>query len=394
MYNYENKEWFERPLKTLEDEGRKTLHELLVDMGDHTFNYEKYLHSKQGEHFLFHNQLLVKYTHGMDKGVLDFWKHYGKGLVKEIHDTDTDTPWVSYVPVSAYLPENKDRKYPYLFQMNRKTDFIAESYGHAFVCAEEEVILVYPYVQPGAPFKLSLASEGRKMPSSDIYLKILDKSMEQLPVDRSRVYLTGFSSPGFRAVALACERPSLFAGIMLNSFLLPFIWDLPSEKKMAEMAACKLPIINIAGLCDYGQPYPVYQSQSGETNNGLDHNRTSEEAISRPNMWFRINDCPAVTLDEALATRDYGEDRRAEREVGIPASEAATVIIDDTNHYFADIESRDGIIRTRFIAVDNCPHWMHGSFARIQWDFVKHFSRDVSTGNSIFDGTPAPFDKY
>ena len=391
MYQYPGKELLEKEI-TMEGEAQTTLHHLLTAMGDDTFSYEKYRDSRQGEHFVFNQQLLLKYRNGMDQGVLDFWKNYGKGLVKQIHDTDTDTPWVSYTPVSAFLPENKNRLYPYVFQMNRKTDLLAEGYAHPFVCAEEEVILVFPYIYPNAPVKLSLAAEGRKLPNSDLYYEMIQKSFRLLPVDRSRVYLAGFSSPGFRAAAFACEHPELFAGLMLNAFLFPFIWDLPSGDMLEKLKKLHLPIINTTGKCDYGRPVPVYNELHAKTNNGHDHDRTPEEAMTRPNFWFLVNDCAPVTLAQAYATKAFGSDRQAEKEIGLPATKAATVVIDDTNHYFCDFASEDGIVRTRMVAVDNCPHWMHGSFARIQWNFVRHFSRNTETGELNYDGIYEPFE--
>lgn len=381
---YEERTWFDRKLSTLDGEKQDTLRDLLVAMGDNTFDDEFYISSQQGAHFLKHHQLLLKYRDGMDNGVRNFWRNYGKGLIKELHDTDTDTPWMSYVPVSAHLPENRGKKYPLLFQVNRKTDFLAEGYGHAFICAEEEVILVYPYIYPNTPVKLSLADEGRAMPKGENILKILERCLEQLPVDQGRMYLAGFSSPGFRAAAFACQHPSLFAGVMLNSFLFPYFWDLPSEEEQKEMGRCRIPVININGKCDYGRPVPVYQDLHENTNNGHDHDRTMEEAMLRPNLWFKANDCPTISLDKALETRTFSSERQAEKEIGLPCPKAYTHVIDDVNHYIADFPSRDGIVRVRLIAVENCPHWMHGSFARLQWNFIRHFSRDLSTGASIY----------
>lgn len=44
-------------------------------------------------------------------------------------------------------------------------------------------------------------------------MAVLDRSLETLPVDRSRVYLTGLSMGGFGAWELAMRRPDLFAAV-------------------------------------------------------------------------------------------------------------------------------------------------------------------------------------
>lgn len=387
MYSYEGIELLDKKTSNLQE---GTLKNMLCRMGDGTFDYEKYHHSKQGESFVRLNRLMVEYEDGLCPEVLEFWREYGQGTVKEYHDMDTDRPWVSYVPVSAALPQNKDKKYPYLFQVNFKGDLMAEGYGHAFVCAEDEVILVYPLVKPDWSEPVVRGHEGRQMPKATDYWPIIDKSVDMLPVDKSRMYVTGFSFPGFRAVALAFERPTFFAAILLNAHLFPYIWDLPDSVKTGELMEAKMPMINIAGLCDYGHPFPLYHAQHEETNNGHDHDRTSEEAITRPNFWFKVNACSQISLEEAMETKQYAEERMAERVVGLPATKAATSVINDTNHHFTDFASDDGIIRTRFVAVENCPHWMHGDFARLQWGFCKHFTRDTATGKSVWDGVCAP----
>jgi poly(3-hydroxybutyrate) depolymerase len=311
--------------------------------------------------------------------------------VKEIHDQNTAHPWVSYIPCSAFLPENRNRKYPYLFQVNFKNDLLAEGYGHAYVCAEDEVILVYPLVSSSWKEPTVRGQEGRTMPKASDYWPMIDKSVEELPVDKTRMYVTGFSFPGFRAVALALERPGFFAALLLNAHLFPYIWDLPDQDAVQQLRKYKLPIINIAGMCDYGHPYPVYHAQHQLTNNGHDHDRTSETAMTRPNFWFQVNDCPEISLQEALATKSFDDSRMAERTIGLPSMHAGTMKVNDTNHHFADFESRDGVIRTRLVAVENCPHWMHGGFARMQWEFCRHFSRDAVTHESVWDGIAAPF---
>ncbi|MET8947896.1 alpha/beta hydrolase [Streptomyces sp. NPDC004542] len=375
---------------------RDTLRLTLEAMGDHTFDVDRYINSRQGRHFLEHN-VLLDHTDGMDPRVLRFWRTFGKGLVKRLHDADTDAPWYSYVPVSAFAPENRDRRYPLLLQVNRKTDLVAETYGHVFEAARDEVIVVIPKAGPTMPgfvrdFSKPVYGDGpRELPPTDDLWHVLRRATEELPSDTARTYVTGFSFPGFRAVGLALRHPEAIAGVVLNAHLYPFIWDLPGGELAERAAQLHMPLINIAGLCDYGHPYPVHHEQFEETNNGHDHDRTAQEAVDHANFWFGLNDCPAVDLGTALETARFPDERAAERTIGVPSAAAATLRLDDTPHHFVDVTARDGVPRVRLVAIENCPHWPHGTFARLGWDFIRHFSRDPVSGASVWDGQPEPF---
>ncbi|GAA4113152.1 hypothetical protein GCM10022215_10130 [Nocardioides fonticola] len=386
---------FDLALPGLVGEGT-SLRATLSAMGDETFDVDRYIGSAQGAHFLEHN-VLLDHADGLDPAVLAFWAGHGRGIDKRLNDADTDTPWYSYVPVSAR--EESERRYPLLLQVNRKSDLVAETYGHTFEAAHDEAIVVIPQARAGMPgfvkdFAKPVYGDGpRDLPPTDDLWHVLQRAMEELPVDPARVYVTGFSFPGFRAVGLALRHPETIAAVLLNAHLYPFIWDLPGEELAGRAAEVHLPIVNITGLCDYGHPYPVHHEQFVETNNGHDHDRSAQQALDHANFWFRLNGVRPFALDEALATVGLPDDRAAERTIGVPAArpeDAATIVLDDTPHHVVSLRAADGVPRVRLVAIENCPHWPHGTFARLGWDFVKHFSRDPATGASVWDGVEEP----
>lgn len=384
---------FDVELPGLTGEGG-TLRTTLRAMGDHTFDVDRYIGSEQGRHFLEHN-VLLDHSDGMSASVQEFWRRHGKGLVKSLHDADGEAPWYSYVPVSA--EHDPERRYPLLLQVNRKSDLVAETYGHVFEAARDEVIVVIPQARAAMPgfvkdFAKPVYGDGpRELPPTDDLWDVLQRAVAELPVDPARIYVTGFSFPGFRAVGLALRHPETIAAVLLNAHLYPFIWDLPGGELLRRASELHLPLVNIAGLCDYGHPYPVHHEQFEETNNGHDHDRSAQQALDHANLWFAVNGSRPFGLAEALATADLGDDRAAERTIGVPSVDAATLVLDDTAHHFVDVRSEDGVPRTRLVAIENCPHWPHGTFARLGWNFVRHFSRDPATGRSIWDGVEEPF---
>lgn len=79
---------------------------------------------------------------------------------------------------------------------------------------------VAPQCRPGKqwveyPWSDKESSPMHEQPSDQLSMAIavLEKSLEELPVDRNRVYLTGLSMGGFGSWELAMRRPELFAAV-------------------------------------------------------------------------------------------------------------------------------------------------------------------------------------
>lgn len=66
-----------------------------------------------------------------------------------------------------------------------------------------------------APWEDLKTTPMAKEPSAmlDMAIKVLDKSLKEFPVDKSRVYLTGLSMGGYGSWELAMRRPELFAAL-------------------------------------------------------------------------------------------------------------------------------------------------------------------------------------
>jgi poly(3-hydroxybutyrate) depolymerase len=392
-FTYPGKELFDSFIPGQGDRNQVTLRQMLKDLGTPDFDVERYINSRQGAHLMKHSRMMMTMKDDMDPKVLAFWRGYGKGLIKTVHDLDTPRPWAAYVPVSALRPENRHRTYPLMLQIHEKGSLMGESYGHAFVCAEDEVILIAPFIsgvsRSSRPGGNQIAQLGRTPENVDDVWAILQKAVDMFPVDRRRIYSTGFSHPGWMSTWLTMQHPEFFAGHMLNSHPWAYVWDFPGADLVARARKVKMPFIDIVGMKDYGFVYPVTSAVNQMTRNGHDHDRTAEQALLRPNFWFDINDCPPLSMEEARAAQGRAAGT-PEHEIGMPLHHAQVVRIDDTRHFIGDSPSRDGVVRTRWIGIENVPHWPAGSYARLAWDFVKHFSRDPRTSASLWDGRTTP----
>jgi hypothetical protein len=358
--DYPGKDMFDKPFAT----GGPPLRERFLQDGS-KMDIGRFINSGQGEALINSYQLQIKYKDGMEPEVIKYWND--RGIIKEDHNTDPRTRWFSYVPQEA-LEKNSTKIFPLIFNMPHADIFNCEGRGYVELAAKERFIVIIPSATN----------------IEDIFT-LFTRVIKMYPVDTSRFYMTGFSFTGFRTQEFTLRHPEVLAGIGFNCHLWPFMWQMPEKWIVDHTALLKIPLIMHVGNADFGRPLPINSGMyETKTRHGDDHVHSPEDNIDRANLWFRINDCREVTRDESFATAS--SQNQCEREIGAPVSRSKIANIDDTEYYFGDFISRDGVYRTRIISMDNIPHFPFGSMAAVTWDFLKHFSRNIKTGESIIDG--------
>lgn len=325
---------------------------------------ERFINSGQGEALLKSYALQIKYKDGSDPEVIKYWKDKGikkiifGGQNKYVHQ------YVAYVPVEA-LEEDNTKKFPLIFNLPHANLFQAEGRGYAELAAKERLIVVIPSAT-----------------NIEELMRLYVKMTKVYPVDKSRFYMTGFSYTGFRTTEFAMRHPEVVAGIAINSHFWPFMWEMPEPWIVDRLAKLNMPIVKHVGNVDFGVPVPINKPMDDKTNpKGKDHLHTAEENIDRANMWFKINNVPQVSYQQAFAAAK--SKNKVEREIGVPVSRSKIEKIDGTEYFYGDFKSKDGVYRTRIISMDNIPHYVFGSMAEVTWDFLKHFQRDPVTKQSL-----------
>ena len=341
---------------------RESLRETIAHSGVDT---DRFINSGQGEAFINSYKLQIKYTDGMDPHVIKYWDNLG--IKKEEHNADPRTLWFSYVPKEA-LEVGNTKKFPIIFNLPHTDFFNCEGRGYVELAARERLIVIIPTATD----------------IEDLF-HLYTKVVKMYPVDTSRFYMSGFSFTGFRTQAFAFRHPEVLAGIAFNCHLWPFIWELPEKWVVNHSASLKMPVINYVGNADFGLPLPIYKGFTDtHTIHGDDHVHTPQDNLNRANLWMQINGCREIPFDEVLKAES--SENKCEREIGLPVTRSKIAIIDDTEYYFGDFVSRDGVYRTRIVVMDNVMHMPFGSMAAMTWEFLKHFSRNIKTGKSIIDG--------
>jgi len=287
--------------------------------------------------------------------------------------------WNAYVPASAFLPENKDRKYPTLFTLHGANNgmFLMEGWGFIAEAAKREWIVIVPSLEV-----------------DDFILDILDQAKKCYPVDESRVYAAGFSYGGWCSNRLGNKYPEIFAavapcGAAMDSGCtagdphdrepIPPFDGVPRALALNTY----MPIINCYGDCD-GNRFPFYNFHGRAF--GLSSMVTPQDLVDGINSWARVNRAPQIRLEDVMALKTRTDATPAEKETGIPLEEGCgnTFYADGVRFHTCDFRSADGIVRMRILAEMNIPHWPTPEMIRQIFSFFSHFSRDPQTAESIY----------
>lgn len=326
---------------------------------------------------------MVKEFHGENK-VMD-WDYYEQKTgyrwagPREQANQNNFKRWNSFVPVSAFDPANKGRKYPVVFMLHGGFNPISviDGWGVPLEAAKREWIVIAPSIE-----------------LDDVLEEILEEAKKLYPVDESRVYVCGFSYGGFMSNFLGNKRPDLFAAVapcgapISNGFVDNAVGPEPQTPfdGVARAVAMNtyMPVLNIAGNLD-GFRFPIYGIKVRE---GIPASiqATPQKILDGINHWAKVNHAKEIAIEDVMALATSETATEVEKNIGLPLGEGCghTVVADGITNYIADLPSEDGIVRTKIMCEMNMPHWPTPEMARQIFDFFSHFSRDPETKESIY----------
>jgi len=322
---------------------------------------------------------MVKEFHGED--VPMSWTEYEANTGYHWRDVNNEAPqnrfkrWNSFVPVSAFDPANKDRRYPVVVVLHGGFNPISviDGWGWVQEAAKREWIVIVPSIE-----------------LDDIIEEILNEAKKLYPVDESRIYACGFSYGGFMSNLLGNKRPDLFAAVapcgapISDGYCEEAMGPEPQKpfdgKPRAIEMGTYMPVMNIYGNLD-GFRFPFYNFTSFFTGeNG------TKDLIDGINSWARVNHVKEISLDEVMALKDREDISVEEKNIGLPLAPDCreTVARDGIVSHIASLKSEDGIVRMKIMCEMNMPHWPTPEMSRQAFSFFSHFSRDPETKESIY----------
>lgn len=385
---------------TVREDGRSGgIENVIRAMGREDINMDKFYLSGAGAAVakMMENTVLNTDEHSPES--IAFWAK--KGMVKEFHGESTPMDWekfeaetgfkynvengypqnsvkkwTSFIPSSAFKPENKDRKYPVMFVLHGAGNeiYTIDGWGYVDVAAEREWIVIAPSIE-----------------LDEIILEIFEEAKKLYPIDEDRVYVTGFSYGSMNTNILALQHPEIFAaaapcgGFITDGMFKPGPRprrNLPENEYRKEEPMrlfdgnksnafkIKMPIMSVIGNKD-GYTYPIDESPS------------CEQLFEYINFWLRINNLPKIS-DTALTEKNNRT--LAEKLLGITLSSGCSSVktADGIDYAIGDFKDENGITKVRIICEDNVPHWPTPELSRQVVEFFSHFSRSSDTRESIY----------
>lgn len=322
---------------------------------------------------------MVKEFHG-DTDVMS-WELYEKETGYHWDPSKYDAPqnlfkkWTSFVPVSAFKEENRDRKYPCVVVLHGgfNPSSIIDGWGWVQEAAKREWIVIVP--------SLELDS---------VIEEILKKAEAIYPIDRERIYACGFSYGGFMSNMLGNKRPDIFAAVapcgapISDGFCEEAIGPEPQEPFDGVPRALALntymPVMNIYGNLD-GFRFPIYNYTGS-----LGREGQPKDLVDGINSWARVNHAEEIQLSDVMALKDRDDCSEEEKNIGLPLREDCreTVKRGGLTHYIGSLRSEDGVIRVRIMCTMNMPHWPTPEMSYQAFEFFSHFSRNRETFESIY----------
>ncbi len=249
---------------------------------------------------------------------------------------------------------NKSEKVPLVLAMNCTTgNPQAEvlTNGWLDLCAEEKLIVVAPTYNDYATY------------SEVPYIKkVIDEAIKKYPVDKSRVYATGFSNGGALSVALASECPQKITAISAAG------WMVGARNTTHGFL---VPFQVLQGTCEYT-----------EKNSRGDFEIMDDEKIALSDL-FKMNKMNVSSPDyhknqfwgyEADKTQKIFPEYTDYDPYGNNAVKKSNIAWTVSDFYKTGYKNPFA----QLILIDGAAHIPHSYHARIAWEFFKHFSRNES----------------
>ena len=175
-----------------------------------------------------------------------------------------------------------------------------------------DAIVVYP---DGRFATWELHKDAEENPDIHFVEAIANELAKKLPIDRSRIFGTGYSSGGFLINLMACERPGFFRAIASNAGGAPYQ---RAEKFPNGFTKCKgqvpIPMMALHGTQDYGVGIDsgAFSAQYWAYVNGCDTSEMETTAYEECHAYRKCPKDKAVLFCRVEGLGHWVWDRAAE----------------------------------------------------------------------------------
>ncbi len=290
--------------------------------------------------------------------VLAHWER--RGVRKELFDADTDGRYSVFTPLD--LDPSESYALVYVSHGGLQPINLCETNGFPELAGSQRFIAV-------CPWNLGPSNDGVESE----FPRILDAVVSRYPVDESRIYAVGYSAGSDATGVLACAYPDVLAAVSPDpggNLFAKGRWY-TDPQSYARNLPFRLPMICVGGTMDGGDRYPL----------------SGPEQLANFNIWMKhiakVAGYEPITPreSEALVRRSDDPARRA---FGFDFHRSFTATMEEVEWLFGDFLGDDGATVARFVTGLGLPHAQTAYHAPIIWDFLRHFSRNPTTGASVY----------
>jgi dienelactone hydrolase len=262
-----------------------------------------------------------------------------KNMQERYQTPDGETGYM-YLPLSC--TDSGYRTYPLVIMMNGTAQdpvHDAEGTGWVSLAGREDILLLVPEYDDYATYG-----------NVETLISVLDYIEETYPVDRTRVYSTGFSNGGAMSVALAAVYPERFAAVSAYGWMV----DMKYEDSLAEQ---------------YDMPFQVLQGT---------REYTGTDAASNPTVMLDEQEAirSLFLFNEMIAEEDQPDYQKTPYWGYEPSSSAKT----ERNGTSITISSykKEGYQNpfAQLVLIDGEIHRVHSYDAELAWAFMRKFQRN------------------
>lgn len=319
--------------------GHTCAYNIVKNNGDEKFDMERFINSTEGElvlERLKYELCLLGPEQWNSDFMVEHWKE--KGIEEHIRADS-----VVYIPERI---QKSTEKYPLIIDSHGGGGTLFESTNHGFVeLAQEEDFIVFCPKLPEAGYL------------ADNLKRFIKELAVEYPIDCSRVYLVGHSMGCAASIYAAVQYPEDVAAIGVRSGSGIFGSSKETNRPLYDSyritetmcqavrkKGLKIPMYLEMGECDMGQT-PFVPS-----------------VVEGMNHWLSMNHCKSLISDP-------------EKMLGVSAQRNYEEIIDGVQYQFSECLAESGECFVKLSCVENMPHWVSYSFAKIAWDYMKRYRR-------------------
>lgn len=342
------------------------------------------INSPFGERLVLNMENYILYENEMDPDLLRYYERIG--YKKELFEAEQlYTKWSCYTPLGIYKPDNKNKKYPFLFVLHGGTMPIhwEENSGFLPFAAREEMFVV--------------SAQNHNAPN---LIRILNIVKSKYPIDESRIYCTGYSQGGIKTNEVTLQHPELFAAAAPCGIHLYANSPEINGSVTDNVRKYDLPFIIIAGQEEVIEIFPtnldneaVFEIKNDKninmaaTQDPTLKNVNSALATTAKNKIALLNKrlysmrIPEIPFEDCTACRD--SENEVERKLGFPADRTYIRTELGVRHFTAEFKNDKGDYLLRIMSLEGIPHWPVATMPELVLEFFRKFRRDPITKELI-----------